>query len=98
MGKKIMTALAFEDISQEELVREINKRLVPNVRYTVNIKSEDEVTHATDNNIKNAKTTLRKKLRSIRKRIVQSGEPLLNSNEIDEELNCRRGGTYNDIK
>ncbi|XHR83512.1 MAG: DUF2281 domain-containing protein [Gloeotrichia echinulata GP01] len=38
------------------------------------------------------KTTLGESLRQIRSRIIASGEPLLNRDEIEKEIASRRGG------
>jgi hypothetical protein len=88
-----MSTDAFDDVLKraEQLSPDQQERLIYELKKTSNGRDVNGSTNSITTSLGPAKTQLGAKLREIRSRIVQSGEPLLNLDELDKEVAERRG-------
>ena len=87
-----MSTDAFDDVLKraEQLSPDEQQQLIDELKKTKNGTDVNGSTNSTTS-LGPAQTQLGAKLRELRSRIVQSGEPLLSLDELDKEVAERRG-------
>ena len=87
-----MSTDAFDDVLKraEKLNPDERQQLIDELKKTKGGSGTNGTTNSTSN-LGPAQTQLGARLRELRSRIVQSGEPLLSLDKLDKEVADRRG-------